>query len=140
MDTKKVLWTGVLAGVLMLLVNILLNVIYSRIYPAFTEVYANTVIFRAMDDPLMMMFWVYPLVLGLGLAWVWGYTKSIFKKDSIFMTGLKFGLAYFVVVGLPMFIINVTNFNLPIMMIATWAEMTLFNGLVAGWVFAKWAR
>ena len=140
MDTKKVLWTGVLAGVLMTFVNALLNIVYSRAYPSFNEIYANTAIFRAMDDPLMMMFWVYPLVLGIGLAWAWDYTKNIFKKDSIFMAGLKFGFAYFVVAGLPAFIINVTSFNLPVMMVGSWAKLTLTNGLVAGWVFAKWAR
>ena len=137
---KGFFWTGVLAGVLMILVNLVINVFYSWAFPGFQAIYENTVIFRAMDDPLMMMFWFYPLVLGVCLAWVWGYTKNVFKKDTVFWAGFKFGLAYFVVAGIPVFIINLSSFNLPFWMIFSWADMTAANGLVAGWVFAKFNR
>jgi len=137
---KKILWTGLLAGVLMIAVSMILNLIYTWIFPTFDAIYANTAIFRPMDSPLMMMFWVYPLALGIGLAWVWGYTKNIFKKDTTFWAGLKFAWAYFVVAAIPAFFINASSFNLPLMMIGTWVEMSFFNGLVAGLVFAKWSR
>ena len=137
---KKILWTGVLAGVLMIVVNMLLNVIYSKVFPGIAGMYSSMDVFRSMEDPLMMLFFLYPLVLGIGLAWVWSHTKGIFKKDSTFWAGLKFGWVYFVIAGIPIFLINVSSFNLPIMMIGIWAEMSFFNGLVAGWVFAKWAR
>ncbi|MBT6690532.1 hypothetical protein HN903_01965 [archaeon] len=136
----KILWTGVLAAVLMIVVNMLLNVIYSKVFPGITEMYSSMDVFRSMGDPLMMLFFIYPLVLGIGLAWIWSYTKGIFKKDSTFWAGLKFGWAYFVIAGIPIFFINVGSFDLPIMMIGTWVDMLAANGLIAGWVFAKWAR
>jgi len=137
---KKILWTGVLAGVLMIAVNMLLNVVYGWIFPSFAEIYANTAIFRAMDDPLMMAFWFYPLTLGIGLSWIWDRTKGLLKKDTTFWAGLKFGWAYFVVAAIPAFFINASSFNLPIAMVGTWAEMSFFNGLVAGLIFAKFNR
>ncbi len=137
---KKILWTGVLAGVVMIAVSMLLNVMYNWVFPEFVAIYADTAIFRAYSDPLMAMFWLYPLVLGIGLAWIWSYTKGIFKKDSTFWAGLKFGWAYFVVAAIPAFFINASSFNLPISMIGTWAEMSFFNGLVAGLVFARFNR
>ncbi len=137
---KKILWTGVLAAVLMIAVSMVLNVIYGWMFPSFASIYADTAIFRAMDDPLMVTFWFYPIALGIGLAWIWSRAKEHFSEDSTFWAGLKFGWAYFVVAAIPAFFINVSSFNLPVMMIATWTEMSLANGFIAGWVFAKWAR
>ena len=133
---KKILWTGLLAGVLMIIVSVLWNFIFSLAFPSFDSIYQNTTIFRSISDPLMSLFWIYPLVLGIGLSWIWSRTKGIFKKDTLFNAGLKFGWAYFVIA----FIINVSSFNLPVMMILTWTLMNLFNGFIAGWVFAKWYR
>ncbi len=137
---KKIIGFGVLSGVLMIVVSMLLNVVYDWMFPSFAAIYTDTAIFRAYTDPLMAMFWLYPIVLGLGLAWIWTYARNVLNEDSTFWAGLKFGLAYFVVAAIPTFFINASSFNLPVMMIATWAEMSLVNGLIAGWIFAKWFR
>jgi len=137
---KKILWTGLLAGFLMAVGNVLMNIVYSWIFPGINDIYAGISSFRPMDDPLMALFWLYPLALGLGLSWVWRYTSSIFKKDSTFMAGLKFGVAYIVVAGIPTFLINYSSFNFPFVIIFSWFDMSSLNGLIAGWTLAKWAR
>lgn len=137
---KKILLWGVVAGIAMFVVNMALNFVYNWIYPSFAAIYADTTIFRSWEDPLMALFWLYPLALGLGLAWVWSHTKVLLKKDTTFYAGLKFGWAYFVVAIIPVFLINVSSFNLPVLMVASWSEMSLFNGVVAGWIFAKFNR
>jgi len=132
---KKILWTGLAAGVAMLVVNFIINPLFNAIFPSLQDAYMNPV-FRPWDDPLMMLFFLYPILLGLALAFVWDKTKHLFKKSPL-QNGLNFGLIFFLVGGIPNFLINYSSFNLPLVMILTWTVMGLVNGLIAGFVLAK---
>lgn len=132
---KKIILTGLAAGVAMVVVNALLNPIFNLIFPSLKDAYMTSV-FRPWNDPIMMLFFLYPIALGFGLAYVWDKTKSLFKKSAC-LNGLNFGLIYFAVGGIPAFLINYSSFNLPLLMILTWTIMGLVNGLVAGCVLAK---
>ena len=133
---KKILGTGLVAGIAMILVNMLLNPVLYAIFPGLKGAYENNVMFRPWEDPIMMLFFLYPIVLGLALAWVWDKTKQLFQ-GSIWNKGLNFGLIYFFVSGLPAFFINFSSFKLPFVMILSWTIMGLVNGIVTGIVFAK---
>ena len=134
---KNILIPGLVAGVAMNVVNMLIvNPVFSKLYPSFQGIYENTTIFKSMDDPVMSLFFVYPVALAIALALVWDKTKHMFAGD-MWRRGLHFGLVYFAVAGIPAFLINFASFNLPAMMVVSWTVMTLTNGLVAGWVFAK---
>lgn len=76
---KKVLWTGILAGIAMLVVNVLLNFPINWLWPNLQEAYMNNEVFRPWDDPIMSLFFLYPIVLGLSLAFVWDQTKKLCK-------------------------------------------------------------
>jgi hypothetical protein len=132
---KKVFWTGLVAGIAMVASNMALNPILNAIFPWLQDAYINPV-FRPWDDPIMMLFFLYPILLGFGLAFVWDKTKHLFKK-SICQNGVNFGLIYFCVAGIPSFLINFSSFNLSFTMILSWTIMGLVNGLVAGCVLAK---
>ncbi|MFA5358562.1 MAG: hypothetical protein WC310_01915 [Patescibacteria group bacterium] len=132
---KKVFWTGLVAGVVMVVINMALNPIFSSLFPWLKESYMNPV-FRPWQDPIMMLFFLYPIALGFGLSFVWDKTKQLFGK-SVFYNGLNFGLIYFFVGGIPAFLINFSSFNLPLVMILTWTIMGLIDGLLAGWILAR---
>lgn len=132
---KKVFWSGLAAGVAMVVLNVLLNPLFNLIFPHLKFAYMNPA-FRPWDDPTMMLFFLYPIALGFGLAYVWDKTKQLFGGDSC-RNGLKFGLVYFLVGGIPAFLINFSSFNLPFTMILSWTIMGLLDGLVAGVVLAK---
>jgi membrane protease YdiL (CAAX protease family) len=133
---QKIFWTGLVVGIAMTIVNTLLNGLMNVLFPAMQEAYMNNPVFRPWDDPLMMLFFAYPLVLGFALAWVWDKTKQLFSGSAC-QKGFHFGLIYFFVLGLPMFLINVSSFNLPIGIIFSWSVMGVVNGIVAGMVLAK---
>lgn len=127
---KKILWIGLLAGLLMVILAFILNVIFAMIFPGFQEIYKNSEIFITdMASGRGLLFWVYPFALGIALAWL--YTKLKVKS------ALEFAWIYFVVGALPGFLINVGSFNLPVMMIVTWTVMSFLNGWLAGFVFKK---
>jgi len=119
----------------MVAVNMALNPIFAAIFPDLQKSYMNP-IFRPWNDPIMMLFFLYPIALGLGLSFVWDKTKKLFSKSAC-QNGVYFGLIYFCVSGIPAFLINFSSFNLPLIMILTWTIMGLIDGLVAGCVLAK---
>jgi hypothetical protein len=132
---KKILWTGLAAGIAMVIVNMALSPIFNAMIPGLKESYMNPV-FRPWDDPIMMLFFLYPIALGFGLSFIWDKTKQLFTKSAC-QNGLNFGLIYFCVSGIPAFLINFSSFNLPLVMILTWTVMGLVNGFIAGCVLAK---
>ena len=132
---KKIFWTGLAAGIAMVIVNAVLSPLLSAMFPLLKEAYMNPV-FRPWSDPIMMLFYLYPIVLGFALAWVWDKTKQLFGKNAC-KNGVNFGIIYFCVAGIPAFLINFSSFNLPFLMILSWTIMGLIDGLVAGCVLAK---
>jgi len=133
---KKILKEGVIVAVAMFLFNMLLNLVFNFLMPTLQEQYMDNPVFRPWDDPVMMLFWAYPLALGIAFAWVWSKTKKLFKGTPC-QRGWNFGLVYFFISGLPIFIINYSSFDLPFAMIFTWTLMSFFNGVVAGKVLAR---
>jgi hypothetical protein len=93
-------------------------------------------VFRPWEDPLMMLFFLYPVVLGFGLSFVWDRTRQLFRNGP-WQNGISFGLIYFCVAGIPAFLINFSSFNLPLLMILSWTIMGLVDGIVAGCILAK---
>ena len=132
---KKIFWTGLAAGIAMLIINALLTPLFGVVFPALQDAYMNPV-FRPWIDPVMMLFFLYPIVLGFPLAYVWVQTKGLFKSTPL-KNGFDFGLIYLFVVSIPVFFINFSTFNLPFSMIMSWVIMGVINGFVAGLVLAK---
>ncbi|MBD3300376.1 MAG: hypothetical protein GF347_03415 [Candidatus Moranbacteria bacterium] len=133
---KKLIRTGLLTGIAMLVVNVLLNPLFNAIFPNLQTAYETNPVFRPWEDPIMMLFFAYPIVLGLVFAWIWDKSKTLFAGSDL-KKGLNFGLIFFFVSGLPGFIINYSSFKLPLVMILTWTIMSLVNGIVGGIVLAK---
>ena len=132
---KKIFWTGLVTGIAMAIVNMLLNPILNAIFPMLKTAYMIDA-FRPWDDPIMMLFFLYPIVLGFGLAWIWDKTKQLFT-GSTFCKVKDFGLIYFFVAVLPVFFINFSSFTFPFVMILSWSIMATVNGFVAGFVLVK---
>jgi len=132
---KKIFFQGLFAGIAMTVVNMVLNPVFYAVFPGLKESYMNP-FFRPWDDPVMMLFFLYQIALGIGLSFIWEKTKQLFKKSAC-RNGLNFGLIYFCVSGIPAFLINFSSFNLPLTMILSWTIMGLIDGLVAGCVLAK---
>ncbi len=117
---KKTLLTGLLAGIAMLLVNMAINPLFNLIFPSLNDAYMNEV-FRPWDDPVMMLFFAYPILLGFPLAYIWNKTKKLFSK-SILKNALIFTLIFAAVFSMPTFLINFSSFNLPFTMIISWTS------------------
>ena len=129
---KKVVKYGLIAGILMAVSGMLLSFLFGIIFPSINAVYQDTMIFRAMNDPLMSLFWLYPIVLGFVFSFIWDKTRKLFKQKKVCKKAMSFAWMYFLVAAVPAFLINVSSFNLPILMVLTWTFMSFVNGLVGG--------
>jgi len=128
---KKIILSGIVAAVAMAVIGFIVNFIIGSIYPTFQDIYNNSNIFISMTSMQSVLFWVYPLVLGIALAYLWTMIK---------VSPVKFAWIYFFIGALPAFFINVGSFNLPVMMIFSWTIMSYLNGLAAGLIFSKVLR
>lgn len=133
---KKVLYPGIVAGLAVLVIGILHSLLVSYAFPSLGQEYANTAIFRPFDDPLMILFYIHPFVLGLIIAWVWDMVKTHFKTDP-WHRGFNFGAYFGVVTLIPGMLITYSSMQVSLTMIITWTAAGFLNAIVAGIILAK---
>lgn len=127
---KKIILSGLAAGFAMLATSLILGVVWNKIFPGLQAEYANANLFRPWSDPLMSFMFVQPILVGFLLAWIW----DKIKLSPI--TGLKFGLTYWIVT-LPGLLMSYSCFPISGIMISTWVFSMLAQSLVAGLVYGK---
>jgi hypothetical protein len=132
---KKIIVSGLLAGIAMLVIGFAAGYGLMAIFPKLTAEYANTSLFRAWSDPLMSLYYVCPFALGLILAWIWSRVNGVMKGAGWAAKGARFGLAYWVV-SIPGMIISYASFPLSLIMVVTWSVSILLQALAAGLIYA----
>lgn len=133
---KKIITTGLLAGVLMLFTNLILSPVYGLIFPSINKEYSNTAVFRPFTDPLMFYVFIHPFIVGIILAWVWIKTNNLFKEKKVFWKCCRFAIAYWFVT-VPGMLISYSTFQVSAIMVLSWTLTILVQSVVAAWVFSK---
>lgn len=116
---------AVAVGIILLASNILMGFVLDAALPSLKAEY-ETPAFRPWSDPIMSLFFAYPVVLGVLLSYVWFITRKSWKS------GLEFGIAFGLLMSVPMFIVNYSSFTFSTLMVGTWALMNFVNMIVAG--------
>ena len=133
---RKVIWPGLLAGVVILLVGMGLGFVFNFVFPQLAAQYTNEALFRPWSEPLMMLYYAYPFVVGLVLSWAWHHTKQLFKGSPC-KRAMHFGFSYWFVCGIPGMLITYSSFKVTLLMVCTWLFQGLVNGIISGCIFAK---
>jgi len=128
---KKIIWPGILLGLIMLIVGMIVSYLFMLI-PAVNADY-NSEFMRNWQDPAMMLFFLYPFILGIAFALLWNKTKSSFKGK---MRGCYFGWMLFFLTTVPGMWITYTSFNLSFLTIIGWSVSGLVNAKIAGFFLA----
>lgn len=128
MKNKYIL--SVAIGVLLLVSSMVMGMIVNTIFPSLMTEYAGPV-FRQMDDPMWMLFLVYPIAFGVLLTYVWLRTKKSWKD------GMDYGLATGVFLAVPMLLVNLSSFAVSTLMAVSWSVFGFVNCLIAGLVLEK---
>ncbi len=136
MDLKKVLISGLLAGLVMAVVGMLASRIFGVLFPQLNLEYENAFLFRPWSDPLMLLYFLCPFVLSMALAWIWDKTKVIVAGAGWAEKGVKFALAYWLV-SLSGMLISYSSFPISFFMVLSWTIVGLLQAICAGLVYAK---
>lgn len=132
---KKIIFPGIIAGIAILVLSFTISYLF-MIMPSVNADYNNVQVMRSFQDPLMSLYFAYPFVLGIALAWIWNKTKGLIK-GSVWKRGIDFGFAYFVIATIPGMLISYSSFPLSIFTIISWLVSGLIAAIVAGMIFAK---
>jgi hypothetical protein len=131
---KKVL-IGLLAGLVMMVVWFGFSQLFSFVFPGLATEYQSAM-FRPWSDPLMMLYFLYPFVLGIALSFFWAMAKGMFKGNNAFERGLKLAFMYLVIATIPGMLITYSSFQISLLMTVSWAVNGFIEVFAGGVVFA----
>jgi len=138
-DCKKVIWVGLLAGLVMALVSwVVLMPLFNMIFPDLMAEYESSV-FRPWDDPLMSYVFVHPFIMGMILAYVFQEFKPYPKKKFI-GRGLHYGFMFWLLVTVPGMLMSLSSFAISTDMVVSWSLDALIDFMIAGVIIAKLSK
>lgn len=134
---KKILFSGLVAGFVMLVVSMIISMLFGVVFPSIQAEYSTAGLFRPWSDPLMSLYFAYPFVLGLILAWIWDKTKGLLREKVFWKNAVAFAFAYWVVASIPGMFITYSSFPISILMLLSWTIGGLVQAVCAGLVYSK---
>ena len=140
---RKIVLPGLVAGLAMLAIGLAASFLIDPILPGIKNEYANSKLFRPWSDPLMQLYYLHPIIVGLILAWVWDKVKPIFHecrlKKSVCLCRCccGFGFMYWIMATIPGMFITYASFQVSLPMVLNWSLVSLLQALAAGAVLAK---
>lgn len=131
---KKIITSGLLAGVVLLILSVLGLYATIWLFPTVAAQYYDP----AFDNQSgrYMIYYAHPFVIGLALAWFWDRFKGALK-GSFLTKGIEFGLIYTLVAIFPAMWLTYSALSVSLVMVATWLAFGLLQGLIAGLVFER---
>jgi hypothetical protein len=132
---RKIVLPGLLIGVANFIVSMAVSKIFGVIFPSIATEYTNTALFRPWSDPLMLLFFVYPFLMGILFAWFWHKVKNTFTRDL--KGGIDFAITYWIIATIPGMFITYTSMPYSGLMILSWLIGGLIQALIAGLILVK---
>jgi hypothetical protein len=88
----------------------------------------------------MSLYFLYPFILGVILAFIWDKTKDLIKDKKIVKRALKFAFYYWLVSSIPGMFITYSSFVVSLPMVISWSVSGFIQAFVAAIVLAKFNR
>ncbi|HCC22136.1 hypothetical protein A2480_00815 [Candidatus Uhrbacteria bacterium RIFOXYC2_FULL_47_19] len=132
---KKIIWPGILAGLTTLILGMGISYLF-MLFPSVNADYYNTGVMRPWKDPIMSLFFLYPFVQGIILAWAWNKAKGLFTGTAM-QRGMSFGFSIFLVATIPGMLVSYSSFPLSLLTIISWTVSGLVCITISGMIFAK---
>jgi hypothetical protein len=131
---KKIISSGLIAGVILLVLSILGLYLTIWFFPTLAAQYYDP----AFNDQSgrYMIYYAHPFVIGLALAWFWDRFKSVLKGSNL-TRGIEFGLIYALVAIFPVMWLTYSALSVSLAMVGTWLVFGLLQGIVSGLIFEK---
>lgn len=79
MDIKQIIVSGIAAGIIILIVSMVISMDFQLLFDYNVLTLAGM---RAPNDPIMILFFLQPFVIGLAMATLYEYTKKALKAKQ----------------------------------------------------------
>ena len=109
LDKKKILLAGFLAGFAIAFVWLGFDYLVQQFLPYDASDLSGT---RAMDDPLMAVFFLHPWVIGFSMAAVYPFFTKIIRCKGC--KPKMYALIVWILTGVPQFFIVFTSMDYPV--------------------------
>ena len=140
-DWMRVVKSGLGAGIVVLAASLLLMPLWNLLFPFLQAEYLNPALFRPWTDPLMSLYFLYPFVLGLAMAYVYEMVMPALKTKGWVAKGARFGFMLWVVAGVPGMLMTYASFPVSLAMVFSWLAGGLAEMLLAGMAVARiWGK
>ena len=131
---KKIILSGLLAGVVLLILSVIALYLTIWLFPELAIEYFNPA-FETQESRIMI-YYIHPFIIAMALSWFWQRFKDVLT-GSFISRGIEFGLIYTLVASFPMMWLIYSALSVSLEMVATWFVLAFFQGIVAGLVFEK---
>lgn len=125
------------AGIANLVLGFGLNFLYGFILPTLKTEYQNPAIFRPWSDPLMMLFFLHPFILGLTLAFLWEKVSDKLGSEKSLNKSLNFAKICFIVATIPGMFVSYTTFQISGLMVLSWTITGVLETFISALIFTK---
>ncbi|UCH72348.1 MAG: hypothetical protein JSW62_02025 [Thermoplasmatales archaeon] len=133
MKWKQVIVGGILAGIVITIITTVFSWLTQTIWQYDVLELAGM---RPVDDPIAILFFVYPWVLGFALSYVYSYLGKSLDGNST-TKGWKFGLLMWIVVSITSAFLVFSSMDYPIGFTVNSTIGPLIYMLLAGIIIAK---
>jgi len=131
---KKIFISGLLAGVVLLLISFAALYLTIYLFPGIADEYYSPT-YRDDSDRLWLYF-LHPFVMAITFSWFWENFKSKIEGGLVYR-GVWVGLIYGAVALLPAMWMTFSALNVSLQMVVSWYAYGLFQACIAGLIFAK---
>ncbi|RNI38794.1 hypothetical protein EFY79_03800 [Hanamia caeni] len=128
---KKVIFPGLVAGVVLLILSILGLYLNILIFPDLAMQYFQPA-FNEQSSRIMLYF-IHPFIIAMALSWFWSKIKGILK-GSFLTRGIEFGIIYALIATFPAMWLVFSSITVSLQMVATWFVLGLIQAIIAGLV------
>ena len=139
MNWKNITLSTALGGTTILALSVLFTSMWSLLFPHYNPLSIPGM--RAVDDPLMLLYYLQPFVQALAFAIAFHFFGSTFGSMRVFKQGIHFGLVMWMLITLPSMFLIYASMDYGETFLLTTTITQLFEYTLAGvtiaWVFAK---
>ena len=110
METKTIVISGIVAGIVILALSMLISTATQAFFDYNVLALAGM---RSVNDPVSMLFFLHPFVVGLAMAILYDFAKKSFT-GTVIRKGIVLGLLGWIVYGIPSAFIVFSSMDYPI--------------------------
>jgi len=110
LETKTIVVSGIVAGIVVLVLSMIISTATQALFNYNVMTLAGM---RSVNDPVSLLFFLYPFVVALAMAILYDFTKKSFTGTAM-RKGIVLGLLGWIVYGIPSAFIVFSSMDYPI--------------------------